>query len=82
MVFLEPLGVQRHYVPHFKDLISGKVELEAKGRDSTFTFCHALLKKTILHYKIEFGQRLLHMTVTCYSCNFTKIIDLSYLAKC
>ena len=48
---------------HFKGLISGKVELEAQGRDITFTFCHALLKKAILHYKIEFGQILLHRTV-------------------
>ena len=36
------LGVQRRYVPHFKGLISGKVELEAQGRDSSFTYCHAL----------------------------------------
>ena len=36
--FLEPLGVQRRYVPHFKNLISGKKELEAQGRDSTFTY--------------------------------------------
>ena len=47
LVFLEPLGVQRRYVPHFKGLISGKVELEAQGRDSTFTFCHAHLKKAM-----------------------------------
>ena len=51
LVFLEPLGVQRHYVPHFKGLISAKVDLEAQGRDSTFTFCHAHLKKAILHHK-------------------------------
>ncbi len=48
MVFLEPLGVQRRYVPHFKGLISVKVDLEAQVRDSTFTFCHAQLKKAIL----------------------------------
>ena len=46
------LGVQRRYVPHFKGLISGKVELEAQGRDSTFTFHHALLKKAILLLKM------------------------------
>ena len=44
---------------HFKGLISGKVEPEAQGRDSTFTY----RKKAILHYKIEFGQILLHKTV-------------------
>ena len=48
LVFLKPLGVQRRYVPYFKGIISGKVELEAQGRESTFTFCHALLKKAIL----------------------------------
>ena len=48
---MEPLGVQRRYVPHFKDLISGNLDFEAQGRDSTFTFLHALLKKTILLHK-------------------------------
>ena len=47
LVFLEPLGVQRRYVPHFKGLIRAKVDLEAQGRDTTFTICHTLLKKTI-----------------------------------
>ena len=42
--FFEPIGVQRWHVPHFKGLISAKVDLEAQGRDSTFTFCHANLK--------------------------------------
>ena len=51
LVFLEPLGVQWPYVPHFKGLISAKVDLEAQGRDSTFTFCHAHLKKAILHLR-------------------------------
>ena len=51
LVFLEPLGVQWPYVPHFKGLIGAKVDLEAQGRDSTFTFCHAHLKKAILHHR-------------------------------
>ena len=38
---LEPLGVQRLYVPHLKGLISGKVELKGQGRGSTITLCHA-----------------------------------------
>ena len=63
LVFLEPLGVQTRYVSHFKGLISGKVELKAQRHDSTFTFCHALLEKAILHHTIKFGQRLLHRTV-------------------
>ena len=37
------MGVQRRHVTHFKGLIYAKVDLEAQGRDSTFTFCHALL---------------------------------------
>ena len=41
LLFLEPLGVQRRYVPHLKGLIGVKVDLEAQGRDSTFIFCHA-----------------------------------------
>ena len=39
------MGVQRSHVPHFKGLIYAKVDLEAQGRDSTFTFCYAQLKK-------------------------------------
>ena len=42
LVISEPVGVQRRFVPHFKGLIYGKVEPEAQGRDSTFTFRHAL----------------------------------------
>ena len=45
------MGVQRRYVPHFKGLIYGKVEPKAQGRDSTFTFRHAQLKKAILLLK-------------------------------
>ena len=45
VVFLEPLGVKRCYVPHFKGLISGNLEPTAQGHDITFTFHHALLKK-------------------------------------
>ena len=65
MVFLEPLGVQRRYVPHFKGLISAKVDLEAQGRDSTFTFCHAQLKKAILLHKRAIGPLLLLLCVFC-----------------
>ena len=60
---MESLEVQERSVPRVKGLISGKLELTAQGSDSTFTFRHAHLKKAILHYKIEFGQRLLHRTV-------------------
>ena len=51
LVFLEPAGVQGPNVPHFKGLICDYMELTAQGRDSTFTFRHALLKKAILHLK-------------------------------
>ena len=44
------MGVQRHTVPHFKGLIELYLDLQAQGRDSTFTICHALVKRAILHY--------------------------------
>ena len=55
LVFLEPLGVQRHNVPHFKGLIVLFLDVEAQGRDSTFTFCHAQLTKAILLHKRAIG---------------------------
>ena len=48
---MEPVGVQRRYVPHFKGLICANLDFEAQGRDSTFTFLHALLEKAILFHK-------------------------------
>ena len=36
---------------HFKGLISGNLEPTGQGRDSTFTFCHTLVKKAILLLK-------------------------------
>ena len=53
--FLEPPGVQRLYVSHFKGLISGNWDFEAQGCDSTFTFLHVLLKKAILLHKRAIG---------------------------
>ena len=63
MVFLEPPGAQRRHVPHFEGLIYAKVDIEAQGRDSNYTICHALLKKTILHLKRGFVPFQLHTTV-------------------
>ena len=40
---------------YFKGLISGNVDFEAQGRDSTFTFLHSLLKKAILLHKRAIG---------------------------
>ena len=57
------MGVQRRYVPHLKGLIYGKVEPEAQGRDSTFTFRHAQWKKAILHLKRPKVPRLFLGTV-------------------
>ena len=56
MVFLEPVGVQRRNVPHFKGLINAKVDLGAQGRDTTFTLCHAQLRKPIL--LLEMANRM------------------------
>ena len=46
------MGVQRHNVPHFKGLISADSNPRAQERDGTFTFCHALVKKSILHLEM------------------------------
>ena len=42
---------QKRLMKVFKGLISGNLEPTARGRDSTFTFCHALLKKAVLQGK-------------------------------
>ena len=55
LVFLEPLGVQRRYVAHFKVLIRGNLNFEGQKRDSTFTFLHTLLKTAILLHKMAKG---------------------------
>ena len=49
--------------PHFKGLIYAKVELEAQGRDSTFTICHTLVKRAILHYIKACGRFVFSTTV-------------------
>ena len=57
------MGVQKRNVPHFKGLICAKVDLEAQGRESTFTFCYAQLKKAILHHTRASGRFILSSTV-------------------
>ena len=49
------MGVQRRNVPHFKGLINAKVDLGAQGRDTTFTLCHAQLRKPILLLEMAKG---------------------------
>jgi len=51
VVFLEPLGVGRRYVPHSKGLFSNKLESTAQGHDRTFTFLYSLSKKAFLEGK-------------------------------
>ena len=63
LVFLEPVEVQRRHVPHLKDLISGNLDFEAQGRNSTFIFLHALLKKAILLHKRAKGDTNLQQSV-------------------
>ena len=63
---MEPLGVQRRYVPPFKGLVSAKVDLEAQGRDSTFSFSYTLLKKAILHHTRAFVKYILATSVCGY----------------
>ena len=57
------MGGQKHNVPHFKGLICAKVDLEAQGRESTFTFCYAQLKKAVLHHTRASGRFVLSSTV-------------------
>ena len=45
------MGVQRHNLPHFKGLIVLYLDVQAQGRDTTFTFHHAHLKKAVLYRK-------------------------------
>ena len=66
------MRVQEHYVPHLKDLISVKVDLEAQGCDSTFTLCHTLVKKDILHLQMPSVQFVFCTTVSEKSSNFTE----------
>ena len=55
LVLLEPSGVRERNVPHLKGLINANLNPRAEWHDSTFTFCHALLKKAILHHKRALG---------------------------
>ena len=53
LAILKPIGVHRHNVPHFKGLILLNLDFEAQGRGSTFTLCHAHLKKAISLGKLQ-----------------------------
>ena len=57
------MGVQRRNVPHFKGLINAKVDPEAQGRDTTFTLCHAQLRKPIL--LLEMAKGVIFIFVNC-----------------
>ena len=59
----DPVGVQKRTVPHFKGLIRGNLEPTAQSYDSSFTLCHALYKKAILHLKMAKSLFVLHRTV-------------------
>ena len=56
LAILKPVGVHRHNVPHFKGLIMLNLDFEAQGHGSTFTLCHAHLKKAISLGKLQKGQ--------------------------
>ena len=74
---MEPLGVQRRYVPHLKGLISGKVEPKDQGRDSTITLCHSHLKKAILHLKITIVRIFICRSVSVAQ-SITSVLTLSH----
>ena len=71
-VIFEPVGVRTHNVPHFKGLIMLYLDFEAQGRGSTFTFCHAHLKKAILLHKmarVPFDLLIAVCTTIADTCN-------------
>ena len=69
LAILEPVGVQRPNVPHFKGLIMLYLDFEAQRRGSTFTFCHAQLKRPF--YSIKWlGCGLIWIQLYPLSCNF------------
>ena len=41
------------------------MEPDAQGHGNTFTLCHALLKKAILHHTEARGWILFHLSVNC-----------------
>ena len=53
---MESPKVQTHNEPNFKGPISGNLDFEAQGRDSTFIFLYALLEKAILLVKRAKGM--------------------------
>ena len=48
VIFLTPLELQGHTVPHLKGLMCGKMEARKLRCGSIFILCHALLKNAIL----------------------------------
>ena len=48
LAIFEPVGVQRHNVPHFKGLIVLYSIQGVQVHDGTFSFCHAQKKKATL----------------------------------
>ena len=51
--------IEKSTKTHFKGLIVLYLDVEAQGRDSTFTFSHTQLKKAILLHKRAIGPLLL-----------------------
>ena len=70
LAIIESVGVQRSNVPHFKGLIMLCLDFETQGRDSTFTFCHAHLKKAILLFKMANVRFDLNTAVICKNWYF------------
>ena len=70
LAIFEPVGVKRHNVPHFKGLISAHLNPRSQGCDSTFTFCHFLLKMSILPLKMATVRFFLNTAVFPSFINF------------
>ena len=77
---MEPLGIQRPTVAHFKGLINAKVDLEAQGCDTTFIMGHAHLKKAILYREMAKGAAIFS-SHCMYAFNFTTTIAPTHRAR-
>ena len=57
------MGFNRNNAPDFKGLFKLHLDFKSQGRDTTFTFGHALLKKAILKGKVAKGVHIFSVTV-------------------
>ena len=72
-----------HTKPHLKTLISGSMDQEGIRCGNTFTLCHALLKKAILHYTrategldiLEAQSPEIQAKIQLHQCTFEHVFE-------